>query len=98
MEQRITIKIADRSYNLKVSSPESEEVVRKAADEINRTIEAYFEKFPGKSLTEILSFVSLNMCINNINLRDNAQKIEKDVSSLDKELEGYLENINKISR
>ncbi len=98
MAQRITIKIADRTYNLRVSSPEREEVVRKAAAEINKTIEAYIEKFPGKSLTEILSFVSLNMCINNITLRELAEKHEKDVLSLDKELKGYLETIDKVSR
>ncbi len=98
MAQRITIKIADRTYNLRASSPENEENIRKAADEINRTLQAYMEKFPGKSLTEILSFVSLNMCINNITLREGAEKQEKEVLRLDKELEGYLENIDKVSR
>ncbi len=98
MAQKITIKIAERVYNLKVNSPESEEVVRKAADEINKTIDAYIEKFPGKSLVEILSFVSLNMCVNNITLREEAEKKENKISVLDKELEGYLDNIDKLSR
>ena len=38
MAQSITIRIADRTYSLKVSSPEHEEVIRKAAGEINKKV------------------------------------------------------------
>ena len=67
-EQSISIKIADRSYPLKVNSQEHEEVIRKAADDINRMIGKYQERFPGKGMIEILSFVALNVCMSNITL------------------------------
>ena len=51
MAQSITIRIADRTYSLKVSSPEHEEVIRKAAGEINRKVKLYLDKFPGKKYT-----------------------------------------------
>ena len=35
MAQSINIKIAGRPYNLTATSPEHEEVIRKAADEVN---------------------------------------------------------------
>ena len=68
MAQSINIKLADRTYPLKVNSPEHEEVIRKAADDINRMVAKYQEKFPGKGLVEILSFVALNTCMSNITI------------------------------
>ena len=44
MAQSINIKLADRNYPLKVNSPEQEEVIRKAADDINRMVAKYQEK------------------------------------------------------
>ena len=64
-EQSIKIKIAGREYPLKVNSQDHEEVVRKAADDINRMITIYQDKFPGKPLVEIMSFVALNVCMSN---------------------------------
>ena len=43
MAQSISIKIAERPYSLKVTSPDQEEVIRKAADDINRKIALYQE-------------------------------------------------------
>ena len=59
MAQSINIKIAGRPYNLTATSPEHEEVIRKAAEEVNAKIAQYQEKFPNKGLTEILSFMAL---------------------------------------
>ena len=36
MEQSIKIRIADREYPLKVSSPDKEEIIRKATSELNK--------------------------------------------------------------
>ncbi len=98
MAQNITIKIADRPYSLKVTSPEQEENIRKAADELNRKIRAYQEKLPGKGMVEFLSFAALNVCMANINLREQLEERSKEEEVLAKELEGYLENIDKNSR
>ncbi len=97
-EQSISIKIADRSYPLKVNSPEHEEVIRKAADDINRMISKYQERFPGKGMIEILSFVALNVCMSNITLNRQMKNLNDGEAALVKELEGYLENIDKNSR
>lgn len=98
MAQSIKIKIAERTYPLKVNSPEHEEVIRKAADDINRKVNFYLDKFPGKSMVEILSFVALNVCMTNISLQDQAKEMNEAEANLAKELEGYLENIDKNSR
>ena len=95
MAQSINIKIADRSYPLKVNSPEHEEVIRKAADDINRMVTKYQERYPGKGMIEILSFVALNTCMSNITLNKQIKETAEEEAMLAKELEGYLANIDK---
>ena len=97
-EQSIKIKIAGREYPLKVNSQDHEEVVRKAAEDINKITSIYQDKFPGKSLVEILSFVALNVCTSNITLNRQMKDLVDGEALLAKELEGYLENIDKNSR
>ena len=98
MAQSITIKIADRPYSLKVTSPEQEELIRKAADEVNRKLSAYQDRMPGKGMVELLSFAALNVCMANLSLQDQLKEIACGEKILADELEGYLENIDKNSR
>ena len=98
MAQSINIKIADKTYPLKVNSPEHEELIRKAADDINKMVTKYQDKFPGKGMVEILSFVTLNTCMSNIALNRQIKEMNDGEELLAKELEGYLVNIDKNSR
>ena len=98
MAQSISIKIADRPYSLKVTSPEQEELIRKAAAEVNRKISAYQDRMPGKGMVELLSFAALNVCMANLSLHDQLKELAREEKSLADELEGYLENIDKNSR
>ncbi len=97
-QQNITIKIADRPYSLKVNSPEQEEVIRKAAEELNRKIRAYQDKLPGKGTVELLSFAALNVCMANISLKEQLNEQAEEETALARELEGYLVKIDKNSR
>ena len=98
MEQSIKIKIADREYPLKVSSPEKEEVIRKAAAELNKRISLYQDKYPNKGMIEILSFVALNVSMTNVVLQKQTEEMMAEEDMLARELKGYLENIDKNSR
>ena len=98
MEQSIKIRIADREYPLKVSSPDKEEVIRKAANELNKKITLYQEKYPNKGMIEILSFVALNVSMVNVSLQKQAESILEEEDTLAKELHAFLENIDKNSR
>ena len=98
MEQSIKIKIADREYPLKVSSPEKEEVIRKAAADLNKKISLYQDKYPNKGMIEILSFVALNVSMANVVLQRQNESLNEGEEKLARELQGYLENIDKNSR
>ena len=98
MEQSIKIKIAGYTFPLKVTSQEQEENIRKSAQEINRQITAFQSKYPNKSLIEILSIMSLNVCVTNLSLAKQVKEMKDAEESLAKELNGYLDNIDKNSR
>ena len=98
MEQSIKIKIADREYPLKVSSPEKEEVIRKAAADLNKKINLYQDKYPTKGMIEILSFVALNVSMTNVVLQKQLDTFNESEGLLAQELQNYLENIDKNSR
>ena len=98
MEQSIKIQIAGYNFPLKVTSAEQEENIRKSAQEINRQIAAYQNKYPNKGLVEILAIMSLNVCVTNVSLAKQVKDMKEAEVSLARELEGYLENIDKNSR
>ena len=94
MAQSINVTIADRSYPLQVKSPEHEEMIRKAASDINRRVKFYLEKFPNKGTAEVLSLVALNVGIVNCGLQKQLEMTIAEEESLLKELESYLDNID----
>lgn len=93
MEQRITVKIADREYTLMAPTPESEEYIRLAAAAINKKIAGYSAKFPGKNLVDILSFVALNESIGAIALQRKFEAVMAEAASLKKDTDSYLDSI-----
>lgn len=98
MAQSISVVIADRSYPLQVKSPEHEEMIRKAVEDINRRVKFYLDKYPTKGMIEVLSLVALNVGIVNKGLEKQLETALEDEGTLLKELEAYLDNIDKNSR
>ena len=97
-EQKITIKIGGHPYPLKATSPEHEETMRKAADELNCMIQDYQHAYADKTLREIVSLSALNVAIGRIVAKKELAKFESEVKSLERVLESYLDNMDKHSR
>ncbi len=93
MAQSISVVIADRSYPLQVKSPEHEEMIRKAVEDINRRVKFYLDKYPTKGMIEVLSLVALNVGIVNSGLQKQLENVLEEEGALLKELEAYLDNI-----
>ncbi|MCQ2170118.1 MAG: cell division protein ZapA [Bacteroidales bacterium] len=94
-EQSINIKIGEKSYPLKVSSPEIEQVMRLAAERINEMLAKYNAKFPESSLEDKLAFVALNETATRIASQRAEQKTRETVEAFDKELANYLKKNSK---
>lgn len=93
MAQSISVVIADRSYPLQVKSPEHEEMIRKAVEDINRRVKFYLDKYPTKGMIEVLSLVALNVGIVNSGLQKQLENALEEEGALLKELEAYIANM-----
>ena len=91
MDQSITIKIAGNDFSLKASSPEMEQYMRLAAEDINRRLAAYDDKYPDKQLADKLSLVALNETVSRIGALARLDALKKESDTLQSELSAYLE-------
>ena len=90
MDQKISIKIAERTFNLTAPTPEQEEVIRLAADAINRRLETFTRRNPGKNLVELMSRVALNEGVCRINIQREMAAKEAEAEQLGKDMANYL--------
>ena len=95
MDQKISIRIAERTFNLTASSPEQEEVIRLAADAINKRLEAYTRKNPGKTMVELMSMVALNECACRIFAQRDVEAQKSEAEQLGKDMANYLAKTGK---
>ncbi|MCQ2135657.1 MAG: cell division protein ZapA [Bacteroidales bacterium] len=93
--RKINVTIAGRSYALKASSPENEEIIRKAAKVTTQKIAGYQKLFPTKSELDILTFVALNECITNLNKDNQIGQMQDQTKAFAADLAAYVENIEK---
>ena len=85
----INLKIANRSYPLKIKSEEQEKNMRQAAKLINEKIEKYHKQYEVRDVQDVLSMISLDAVFNQINTK-NIEHI------YDQEFKSKLEELNKI--
>ena len=93
MDQSITIKIAGTDYPLKASSPEMEQLMRIAAETINKKIAAYDARFPERSLADKLSFVALNETVSRLATQRKMEALADEAARLKKDTDDYLSQL-----
>lgn len=90
MDQKISVKIAGRIFNLTASSPEAEQLYREAAETINKRFAAYTRSHPGKNVSDLLSMIALNETVLRLGLQKDLESNKQDEKALARELERYL--------
>lgn len=90
MAQSIKIKIAGTEYPLMANTPEMEQFIRLAAEEINAMLGKYDARFPDKPLVDKLAFVTLNETVAKITAQRRLAEVKEEVSSLCADTEAYL--------
>lgn len=99
MERNITIKVAGQEYELTAESPEHESILRDAARIVNRQIEKINSgNTTGKSRTEVIVMAAFTISTGYVMQNRMLKKLQEEESRLHREIEGYLDNIDKISR
>lgn len=94
MEQNIKLEIAGRQFQLKASSPEMEQSMRYAAEDINKMLSRYTEKYPEKDFVEMLLFVTLTQTVSRFNAQKKLNSIAAEHEKLVNDLSNYLNNID----
>lgn len=93
MAQNIKLKIAGIEYPMVAATPEMEEAMRLAADEINRKYNSYDAKYPDKSALDKLIIVTLNETVNRIACQKRMQQLGTEAKELQDDLDAYLAKI-----
>ncbi|MCQ2157582.1 MAG: cell division protein ZapA [Bacteroidales bacterium] len=91
-EQNITLKIAGKEYALKAKSPEMEQIMRLAAEEINSVLSKYDEKFPDRTLADKLTFVTLNETMARLTAERRYSKLSQEVEEFANQTADYLKD------
>lgn len=98
MAQHIKVKIAEVEYSITALTPEYEELIRLAADEVNRRVAGYQSKYRDRSIAEILSFVALNVTMASIRNKRRIEALDKEEKALEQDTRIYLDKFQKDSR
>ena len=93
MAQNIKLKIAGIEYPMVAATPEMEETMRNAADEINRKYDSYHAKYPDKSDLDKLIIVTLNETVNRIACQNRMRELGAEAKELQDDLDAYLAKI-----
>ncbi len=95
MDQKISIKIAGRTFNLTAPTPETEQLYRQAAEAINKRFAAFTRSHPGKTATDLLSLVALNEAVIRLDMQKEIDLYKTAEKQLESDLERYLKDQNK---
>lgn len=94
MDQNITLNIAGNQFQLKASTPEMERLMRIAAEDINKMLDRYTERYPDKKLEEKLLFVTLTQAVSRLTAQSKLNAAMADAESLANKLADYLKDID----
>ena len=93
--QKISLKIAGRTYNLTVTSEEQEQQYRLAAEAINSRFNAYTISHPGHSAADILAMVALSETALLVSLQQEAEALKEGEKALERDLDKYIQDQKK---
>ena len=92
MDQKISIKIAGRIFNLTAATPEQEELYRQAADAINNRFAAFTRSHPGRTVNDLMSLVALNETVLRLSMQKELDQHKEAEKLLETDLERYLKD------
>ena len=95
MDQKISIKIAGRTFNLTAPTPETEQLYRQAAEAINKRFASFTRSHPGKTASDLLSLVALNEAVIRLDMQKEIDLYKSAEKQLESDLDRYLKDQTK---
>lgn len=95
MDQSITIKVAGKDFPFKAQTPEVEQIMRLAAEDVNARLAKYVQMYPDKSIEDKLALVCLNEAINMLSFKRKLGSLSVEVDTLKALTDNYLSGLEK---
>ena len=93
MAQKITLNIANQNFTVNADTPEMESLMRFAAEDINKMLLRYDEKYPSRPLLEKVIFVLLTQTVSRLQSQKKFNDVSSENEKLLSELGAYLKDI-----
>ena len=93
MAQKITLNIANQNFTVNAETPEMESMMRFAAEDINKMLLRYDEKYPSRPLLEKVIFVLLTQTVSRLQSQKKFNDVSSENEKLLSELGAYLKDI-----
>ena len=93
MAQKITLNIANQNFTVNADTPEMESLMRFAAEDINKMLMRYDERYPNKPLLEKVIFVLLTQAVSRLQAQMKYNDVSNENDKLLGELSAYLKDI-----
>ena len=92
MDQKISVKIAGRTFNLTATSPELEQLYRQAAEAVDKRFTNFTRSHPGQTASDLLSLVALSEAVLRLGLQKEMDQYKEAQKLLDADLVRYLQD------
>lgn len=90
-EQRIKLVICGREYPMEADSPQTERLMRLAAEEVDRLLSDLGRRYAETSLEDKLMIIAVQRVASNLLMQKKLQDLESETTALGQELSAYLE-------
>ena len=95
MAQDITLKVAGKPYRLSAATPEMEQLMRSAAQDVTAMVTKFDARFPDSSPEDKLVFVAIQEAAGKLSAQKKMSCLVEEVQALEGDVAAYLEGMKK---
>ena len=95
MARDITLNVAGKPYRLSAATPEMEQLMRVAAQEVSDMLTRFDSRFPESSAEDKLVFVAIQEAAGKLSAQKKIARLAEEVESLGADVAAYLEALKK---
>ena len=95
MAQDITLKVAGKPYRLSAATPEMEQLMRRAAQDVTDMMTRFDARFPESSPEDKLVFVAIQEAAGKLSAQKKMSCLVEEVQALEGDVAAYLEGMKK---
>ncbi|MBR5075446.1 MAG: cell division protein ZapA [Bacteroidales bacterium] len=95
MAQDITLNVAGKPFRLSAASPEMEQLMRLAAQDVTAMLAKFDSRFPESSYEDKLVFAAVQEAAGKLSAQKKMSRLVGEVESLEADVAAYLEALKK---